>query len=84
MTKAEEQTIRNIIARLQREHLGCSHGGGNAELDLLEERNKRTAPFNRIECTARVYVDTWLIGPLACLLPGAGRDTKLAQSMSGR
>jgi hypothetical protein len=31
---------------------------------------------------SRIYVDTWLIGPLECLLPGEGRDTDLAERLS--
>jgi len=70
MTKQEERTIRNIIARLKKERCGC------ASPTFDDEKQA-----NGYEGVARIYVDTWLIGPLECLLPEQ-RDPKLAERMS--
>lgn len=70
MTKDETATIENIIARLRSPAIG-SGGSFCAEVD-----GKIT--------TSRNYVNTWLIGALECLLPGDGRDPKLARSLSSK
>lgn len=74
MTKTEEQTIRNILARLRQERLGCaepfSFGG---------KPDERQA--DGYEGVSRVYVNTSLIGPLELLLP-ENRDPKLAMEIS--
>lgn len=62
MTKGEEETIRNIIARLKSPNAGCASDTPG-------------------ENVSRVYIDTWLIGPLECLLPET-RDVALAARMS--
>lgn len=75
MTKQELETIRNIIDRLQKPHLGCA-------LHKEEEEAARLlAPG--ADVVSRIYIDTWLIGPLLHLLPEA-RDPGLAVRMSRR
>lgn len=87
MTKAEIRTIENIIARLKSPNLGCGHMPGIveriAELNALPSGDERGAG-QRLEVASRVYLDTWLIGALECLLPGEGRDPGLACRLSGK
>lgn len=64
MSKAEEQTIRNVIQRLKGE--GASQ----------EVKAALTGP-------AAIYLNTWVIGALECLLPES-RDLRLAVQLSGR
>jgi hypothetical protein len=66
VTKAEENTIRNIVARLRRPEIGSSGVG----LSVADQER------------ARLYLDTWIIGPLEMLLPGEARDPNLAERMS--
>lgn len=65
MTKAEIETIQNIIYRLKQPRCGASVG--TMEFDYEK---------------AKLYVNTWLAGPLELLLPGEGRDPNLAARMS--
>ena len=82
MTQAEVETIRNIIERLRKPDCGCSHGPGLADrLAALNPRGDDTTPAMRIEAVSRVYIDTWLVVALECLLPES-RDTKLAVRLS--
>lgn len=81
MTNQEIDTIRNIIARLKKRDCGCSHSfigpddnnALKASVEMLNERD--------IECVARIYLDTWVIGALECLLPES-RDPATAVALS--
>lgn len=64
MTKAEIDTIQNVIARLKAE---------GREADEVKEA---------LHGPARLWFETWVIGPLELLLPGDGRDPKLALRLS--
>lgn len=85
MTNGEIETIRNIIARLKAENLGCSHGeSAQARVDELNTYvtgDPRTGS-HRLEVASRLYLDTWVIPSLEMLLPGDGRDVDLARRMS--
>jgi len=74
MTKQEIETIRNIVERLKKANLGCSNS--NSLEALVSEANSKG-----VECASRLYVDTWLIGALECLLPEQ-RDPSLAVRLS--
>lgn len=86
MTKTELRTIENIIARLREPNLGCCHASAmQHRVDALNTRDsdsKLREGSDRQEVASRIYVDTWIIGALECLLPGDGRDTALAERMS--
>jgi hypothetical protein len=74
MTKAELNTIRNIIARLNKQNCGCSNAANaDALVGLANAQN--------IQCVSRIYLDTWVVGALECLLPES-RDPRLAESLS--
>lgn len=75
MTKGEIETIRNIIARLKKPNCGCSNGIGLESIVAA-------ANAKGIEAPSRLYLDTWVIGALECLLPGEGRDVDLAARLS--
>lgn len=85
MTKTELETIRNIVARLKQENLGCHHGAGaKAQIDALNTRKVDGKPregSERIECASRLYLDTWVIPSLEYLLPES-RNPDLALRMS--
>lgn len=76
MTKQEEETIRNLIARLKEPSLGGADG------PMHTGGPKTPKPPEGYELVSRIYVDTWLLGALECLLPGEGRDPALAVRMS--
>lgn len=71
MTHGEEQTIRNVIARLKAERLGAADG-------VLDSIVPFDTPDGR---TGRLYIDTWIIAPLQMLLPES-RNVKTALAMS--
>jgi hypothetical protein len=48
---------------------------------LKQERLGAAEGYCELKKFDRIYIDTWLIGPLECLLPES-RDTDLAQCMS--
>lgn len=80
MTKAEIETIQNIIARLREPNLGCAHGFGDEQrIETL-----RQSSGSRLEVASRLYVDTWIIPSLEMLLPGKSHDPGLARRMSRR
>lgn len=70
MGKTERETIENLIKRLKEPRAGCA---------TPFEGTKNEVLMPGYEGVSRIYIDTWLIGPLECLLSG---DTKLARSMS--
>lgn len=77
MTKTEIETMKNVIARLKAKNLGCSNVPYfNA---FVEEANA-----DGLEVASRLYLDTWIIPSLEMLLPGEGRDPKLAVKLSRR
>jgi hypothetical protein len=78
LTKAEETTIRNIIARLKEPRAGC------AEPFPMAGFPARECLASGYEGVSRVYLDVWVIGPLEMLLPGADHDPDLAARVSGR
>jgi hypothetical protein len=69
MTQAEETTIRNLIARLDASSPDYRTGRASKEI----------AEF--IEGPGRLYLQTWVCGPLQALLPES-RNLRLAVSMS--
>jgi hypothetical protein len=77
MTQNEIRTIRNIIKRLQMADCGCSNSLVGEEVDKAIE----TLHEARIEAVSRIYIDTWLVGALECLLPES-RDTATAVALS--
>ncbi len=87
MTKAESETIRNIVARLREQNLGCAHGPGIdpliERLNTFEFQGETRQRSQRLEVASRLYVDTWLIPSLEMLLPET-RNVDLAVRMSRR
>ena len=75
MTKAEQQTLRNIIKRLESPNCGCCNDFDLAKLVVALNAKK-------VEAVSRIYLDTWIIPPLKMLLPGEDRNPDLAESMS--
>lgn len=75
MTKTEEQTLRNIVARLKQPNLGCS---------FPESQAAAVAQLNAadVQCVGRLYLETWMLPALELLLPGERRDPQLAQRIS--
>lgn len=69
MNKSEEQTIRNVIDALR-----CKPRPDGSAGEAEEVREALRGP-------ARLYLETWVIGALECLLPEQ-RDLKLALAMS--
>lgn len=78
MTQGEIETIQNIINRLKMPRAGCATSITHSQVPGCETN------VEGYESIARLYIETWLIGPLQCLLPGSGRDVELARSMSKR
>lgn len=66
MGKTEREALELLVKRLKKERLGCG-----------APRHGVTVPTG-YEPVLRLYVDTWLVGPLEALLEG---DAKLARSM---
>lgn len=79
MTKGELETIRNIVARLKEANIGCARD----QNDNCTDTGSNTGKIHGRVSASRIYIDTWLIGPLELLLP-EGRDVDLAVSMSRR
>ncbi|QIG67453.1 hypothetical protein EVB39_124 [Rhizobium phage RHph_TM3_3_9] len=79
MTKGEIETIRNIIARLKEPNIG--HTISTAEQEHCTDEGAGKGKSNGRTYATRIYVDTWLIGPLELLI-GEGRNVELARSMS--
>lgn len=77
LTKTEAKTIKNVIDRLRCEPVrwqdGTVHPG---ESDKV--RAALTDP------SVKLYLDTWVTGALALLLPGESRNPDLARQLSGR
>ncbi len=86
MTKTEIETIRNIVARLKEQNLGCSHTSGAAlQIEALNTRKVDGQPregSERLEVASRIYLDMWIIPSLEYLLPGDEHDPALALRMS--
>ena len=74
MNSKEIETIRNLIKRLQKPNLGCSNN--LSTVSIVDSANSAG-----IECASRVYMDTWIIGALECLLP-ENLDVDTAISLS--
>jgi len=74
MTKGELETIRNVIARLEKQNCGCTPGFTHEE--AVTELNAKG-----YECPSRLYLDTWVIGALRALLPET-RNVELARDLS--
>lgn len=75
LSKTEERVLRNVILRLQCapvRHSDGSYRPGESE----EVRAALTGD-------AKLFLDTWVIAPLAMLLPEQ-RDTELAERLSRR
>lgn len=84
MTKQEEQTIRNIIARLEKPNCGAAMSGTfNTDLGKLLEiaETLRGNVSHEVEVVSRIYLDTWVLPPLKMLLPES-HNPRLAKSMS--
>jgi len=87
MTQAEIETLQNIIKRLREPNLGCSMGEPTCSRILALNASLSDDPRSqgmRLEVASRVYLNTWIIPSLEMLLPGPGRNTTLARSMSRR
>jgi len=78
MTRDEEQTIRNLVARLSAPNLDCHFGPGPDTERRIAEMNA-----NGIECVSRIYLDSWIVPALQHLLPES-RNTRLARDLSGK
>lgn len=72
MTKGEEQTIRNVIQALK----------GGRDGNKPSSSPEITAMLN--DDRMRIWMDTWVVGALECLLPGERRDVDLAVRLSRR
>jgi hypothetical protein len=70
MTKTEIETIENVIR--------CLKGGR----DGAKVRSSPSITEKLISDDMRLWLDTWVIGALECLLPGDGRDPRLAVKLS--
>ena len=70
MTAGEEEVIRNVIARLRCDPRSDGH--------QREFEEVRAALKSRV---ARIYLETWIIGALECLLPEQ-RNVKLGKHLS--
>lgn len=75
LTQTERGIITNIIARLKRERLGCAEPFPDATA-----AKEQQAPG--YEGVSRLYVNTWLIGPLELMLSDEPNDKRAALSMS--
>lgn len=75
MTKTEQETLRNIVARLKEKNCGCA-------TPLGREAAVREANEAGYEVVMRLYLDTWVIPSLEYLLPGELHDPKLALRLS--
>lgn len=69
MTNGELEVIRNVISRLKAGRDGKTP----------RSSNEVTAALN--ETSVRVWLDTWVIGSLECLLPET-RNVELGRSLS--
>ena len=69
MTQGEEQTIRNVIAQLR-----CVPRPDGSAREAEKVREALRGP-------AKIYLETWVIGALECLLPER-RDVRRAQDLS--
>lgn len=79
LTKAEQQIIENVIARLRCTPIH-NWGGipGNTQHGEADEvRAALTGP-------AKLYLDTWVIMVLELMLPGEFRDPALGARLSSR
>lgn len=79
LTKTEQQTIENVIARLRCDPI--KNWGGTGEDHPGESDEVRAA---LTDPRVKRYLDTWVTGALALLLPGERRDPELARRLSGR
>jgi hypothetical protein len=70
MTKGEIETITNIIQRLKAGRDGNEPSSIPEITDALNDRSMS------------IWLDTWVIGALECLVPGDGRDVDLAVRLS--
>lgn len=70
MTKGEIETIQNVIEKLK-----AGRGGGKVTCspEIAEKLKSRDVS---------IWLDTWVIGALECLLPGKDRDVDLAVKLS--
>lgn len=75
MTKKERQVITNIINRLKCERLGCAEPFPDAS--AAQEKQA-----HGYEGVSRLYVNTWLIGPLELMLSDKQDALDTAVSMS--
>ena len=77
MTKDEEATIRNLIARMKEPRMGCAEPFPSAQAageKLAED----------YEGVSRIYLESWIIPALEFLLPGEKRNPALARKLSER
>ena len=77
MTKDEEATICNLIARMKEPRIGCAEPFPSAKI----AGEKLAVGY---EGVSRVYLETWIIPALELLLPGDGRNPALARKLSAR
>lgn len=75
MTKTGQDALRRLIKRLESPSLGGVYRHIHEGIPKLPEG---------LEPVSRVYVGTWLIGPLKLLLDGPDRDPALARTMLDR
>lgn len=69
MTKTERAALENLVKRLKKPRAGCAQ----------PYRIDDEALTGDYEAVSRIYIETWLVGPLECLLAG---EAKLARDMS--
>lgn len=75
LTKTERETIENIIKRLKKPRAGCAD-------PFPDDSAKAESQANGYEGVSRIYLDTWIIGPLELLLSDEPRNKTLARDMS--
>lgn len=77
MTKTERETIENLIKSLKMPRAGCSEPF--PDVSAKEEKQA-----NGYEGVSRLYLDTWIIGPLELLLSDEPGSSETARRMSRR
>jgi hypothetical protein len=81
MTKTEIQTIRNVIRRLNEPNCGCVLPMDADAAGMVKLLNGAMSAGQDRQCVSRLYLDTWVVGALECLLPES-HDPKLAKRLS--
>lgn len=77
MTKTEIAAIENVIRRLKEPRCGGAD-------PFPDHHAKLEYQVPGYEGVSRIYLNTWIIGALECLLPGEDHDPKLARDLSSR